>query len=308
MDEPQPHRVEALALEAGDGLFRAVHGVPQDGVADVGHVDPDLVGASRLQTAAHMGAARVPGDDLTMGHRAAAVRHHRHFLPVHRMAADGGVHSAAVLFQVPHHHALVGPGQGVVLELGGELLVGIVVFRRDDEAGGVPVNAVDDTRPQFPADAGEGVPAVVEQGVDQRAVRVAGGRVDHQALGLVHHDDILILVDDVQRDVLGHHVHRFRVRQRDAHGLVPLEAGVFRGGTAAAGNLALLQQPGGGGAAHALQLSRQPRVQPGAGVLSRCFENPLFHGALPSCRIFRRTTGSRPPPAQRPPRCSSPPR
>ena len=69
----------------------------------------------------------------------------------------------------------------MVLELGGELLMGEVVFRRDDEAGGVPVDAVDDARPQFPADAGEGVPAVIEQGVDQRAVRVAGGRVDHRA-------------------------------------------------------------------------------------------------------------------------------
>ena len=96
----------------------------------------------------------------------------------------GAFSRAAVLFEAAHRDRLVHPGQGVVLELSGERSGGQVVFRRDDEAGGVPVDAVDDTRPQFPADAGEGIPAVVEQGVDQRAVRVAGGRVDHQPLGL----------------------------------------------------------------------------------------------------------------------------
>ena len=46
MEESQPHRMETLALKAGNCLFGAVHRVSQDGVADVGHVDPDLVGAS----------------------------------------------------------------------------------------------------------------------------------------------------------------------------------------------------------------------------------------------------------------------
>ena len=41
--------------------------------------------------------------------------------------------------------------------------------------------------------AGETVPAVVEQGVDQRAVAVAGGGVDHHAHRLVHHDHVLVL-------------------------------------------------------------------------------------------------------------------
>ena len=66
------------------------------------------------------------------------------------MAANGGVHGAAVLAQVPHHDAAVDAGEGVVLELGGELLVGEVVFRRDEEAGGVPVDAVDDAGPSSP--------------------------------------------------------------------------------------------------------------------------------------------------------------
>ena len=71
---------------------------------------------------------------------------------------------------------------------------------------------------------------MVEQGVDQRAVRVAGGRMDHQPLGLVHHDHVAVLVHHIQGDVLGRHVHRLRVRQGNGHGLSPAQAVVFRQG------------------------------------------------------------------------------
>ena len=54
MDEAQAGGVEALAGEAGDRLFGAVDRVSQDGVADVGHVDTDLVGAAGLQAAAQV--------------------------------------------------------------------------------------------------------------------------------------------------------------------------------------------------------------------------------------------------------------
>ena len=86
----------------------------------MGHVDADLVGPARLQPAADVGDAAVPGDDLPVGHGTAAVCHHRHLLPVGGMAADGGVHGAPVLPEIAHHQALVGPGQGVVRQLGGE--------------------------------------------------------------------------------------------------------------------------------------------------------------------------------------------
>ena len=45
---------------------------------------------------------------------------------------------------------------------------------------------------------------MVEQGVDQRPVGIAGGRVDDQPGGLVDHQQMLVLEDDLQRDVLGH--------------------------------------------------------------------------------------------------------
>ena len=125
-------------------------------MADTGHVDTDLVGPAGLQAAADVGIAGKPLHDLPVGHRAPAPPvHHRHLLPVRRAAADGGVHGAPVLPEISHRHRLVGPGQGVVLELGGQGLVGEVVLGGDDEAAGVPVDAVDDAGAQGSVDSGE---------------------------------------------------------------------------------------------------------------------------------------------------------
>ena len=107
----------------------------------------------------------------------------------------------------------------MVLELRSQLLMGEIVFRRDDEAGGVPVDPVHNARPQGSAHAGERIPAVVEQSVDQRPVGMARRRMDHQPLGLVHHKDVPVLIDHIQRDVLGNRVQNLRFRQGDLHGL-----------------------------------------------------------------------------------------
>ena len=41
-----------------------------------------------------------------------------------------------------------------------------------------------------------------DQRVDQRTGLVAGGRMHHQAPRLVDDDDVVILIDDVERDIL----------------------------------------------------------------------------------------------------------
>ena len=72
----------------------------------------------------------------------------------------------------------------------------------DHDAGGVLVQPVHDAGAAFAADAGEAVAAMGDEGVDQRAVRVAGGGVDDQAGGLVQHQQIGVLVEDGERQVL----------------------------------------------------------------------------------------------------------
>ena len=64
MEKPQPHGVETLARQPRHGLFGPIHRIPQNRVADVGQVDPDLVGAPGDELAAHQGEPVPDGQGL----------------------------------------------------------------------------------------------------------------------------------------------------------------------------------------------------------------------------------------------------
>ena len=81
---------------------------------------------------------------------------------------------------------------------------------------------MDDAGAQLAADAAQ-VVDVVEQGVDQRAVGVARGRVDDHARRLVDDDDVGVLVDDVERQGLRLRRGRRRGRHVDDHFLLRLD-------------------------------------------------------------------------------------
>ena len=226
-----------------------------------------------------------------MGHSVPSAGHHSHFLPVCGTAADGSVHRPGILPKIAGDDAAVGPGQRVILKLLRQFHMGEVVFCGDDETGGVPVNAVDDAGPQFSVDPGKAVPAVIQQGVHQCPVRVSRRGVDHQPLRFVHHDDVLVLVHHVQRDILRHDVHRLRLRQFHRHRFPAGQPGVFSEGFSRRRHPALLHQLLNGGAGQ-LRLLCQPCVQPFSGILTGRLQDQRLH-PFSSCHAFRRVTRNR---------------
>ena len=68
--------------------------------------------------------------------------------------------------------------------------------------------------PLLAADAAQ-VVDVVEQRVDQRAAGVAGGRMHHHAGRLVDDDQVVVLVEDRQRQRLGRGAGIDRLRDVD---------------------------------------------------------------------------------------------
>ena len=108
--------------------------------------------------------------------------------------------------------------------------VGGVVFAGHQKSRGILVDSVDDSRPELPIDAGKAVPAVEQQGVYQGACAVACRRVHHHALGFIDHDEILILVDDVQGDVFRQErrfLRSLRLRQLDQIPLIQQVAAFY---------------------------------------------------------------------------------
>ena len=99
-----------------------------------------------------------------------------------------------VLLEIPDAKPIEAVPQDIPLDivyedshLLGKTDVGGVVLCHHQQAAGVLVDAVHDAGADLAADAGQAALAMPQQGVDQGAVRVAGGRVHHHALGLVDH-------------------------------------------------------------------------------------------------------------------------
>ena len=61
---------------------------------------------------------------------------------------------------------------------------------------------MDNALPLHAVAGGELSLAVKEQGVDQRPLLVARAGVHHHVFGFVDHQQVLVLVDDIQRDLL----------------------------------------------------------------------------------------------------------
>ena len=98
---------------------------------------------------------------------------------------------------------------GVGAELAREIAVGRVGLRDHEDAARALVEAMDQSGPGTPSIAGLPrlgaltVTDVMHQPVQQRARPVARAGVHHETGRLVHHQDLRVLVEHVQREGLG---------------------------------------------------------------------------------------------------------
>ena len=101
------------------------------------------------------------------------------------------------------------------LLLGLDGMARAIVARDHQQPRGIAVEPMDDAGAQIAADGDIGIAR--EQSVDERAIEMAGGRVDDHAGRLVDHRDIGIFIDHGQRNILGHQVSRPRDGQPNDH-------------------------------------------------------------------------------------------
>ena len=154
--------MEALTCQPRAGLFGSIDHISQQRVADVGQMDPDLVGSSGLQAALNMGIPRKTGENGPVGDRLPSLQEvDRHPLSICPVAGDGGVDRARVLSQIANAYRLILPVQAVILKLLRQSEVGEIVFGGDKKAGGIPVDAVNNTGAEGSVDSGERFFAVI---------------------------------------------------------------------------------------------------------------------------------------------------
>ena len=200
--------------------MRTIDRVTHQRVAGMGEMHPDLMGAPGLELTGdeHGDRLAAPAIErllhLPMGDGLAAALAHRHFLPRVGMAIDRGIDRALPpCWNAPRECHVAAPqraGPAMIGELRAQRLMGRIVLGRDHQAGGVLVEPMHDAGPPDAADAGKACATVRDQRIDQRPGFVARRGMDDQPLRLVDDDEVVILVDNIERDGLAFRFGRAR--------------------------------------------------------------------------------------------------
>ncbi len=187
----------------------AVDRVPGDRVPDRLEMDADLVGPPGDEVELEQGPGAEPLADPVARDRWPAVRDDRHPGPMLRIAADRRLDPPGVRGDTALDEGLVGLLHPAGLELGHQAGLGSIVLGDHQQAARVAVEAMDDPGPAHAGDpAVFGAAGPAEQGVDERPRRVSSRRMDDEPGRLVDDEQVVVLVDDAQRDRLAADVER----------------------------------------------------------------------------------------------------
>ncbi len=188
-------RVQGRALDERGGA--PVDSVSQHRVADVGEVDPDLVGAPGQK--ANLKEAVSPGQRETaeLRDRLPPPGDHCHPLAAPGIAPDWRFDPGRPLRHLSDDDRQVEAMHAAPLQLLAEVPMRDIVAGHDEETRGVPVEPVDNTRA---LSSPNGRPALAprQEPVDERASGMPGTRMNDQPGGFVEHHQVLILIDHVQ--------------------------------------------------------------------------------------------------------------
>lgn len=206
MGDAKPPGVKHEAVHR-DGLAvrLTIDGVAQKGVTEETVVHPDLVGSPGVQSTENQRGAIWRGvKKVKVGNRGFSRTGiaNRHALSVHWVARDVVEDGLVGFLRRGLSDAEVEFGALTVGKLGDEMFEGGVCFCRDDAAGGVFVEAVDDAGPPFPAFGGELARAMVEESIDQSFVFIARSGMDDHTGGLIDDDEFRVFVEDREGNVL----------------------------------------------------------------------------------------------------------
>lgn len=190
----------------------------------MGKMHPDLMGAPRLQPAGQMRRSGLISEarfDTGARDRVAPLPlgHDRLFLTICAVARNGCAQAHHGAGLEPNHsqspearitrlwHAVdqrvINPVHRVGRELRRKTLMRAVGLRGHEQAGSLLVDPVHDARTLFATDPGQAVAAMVHESIHKRSRRTARGRMNDHSGRLVNHDQIAVLINDLERDRLG---------------------------------------------------------------------------------------------------------
>ena len=86
-----------------------------------------------------------------------------------------------------------------------------VIFRNYQQPARVFIDPVDDSWMDHAVDSGKTFAAVIQQRVHESSVVVSVSGVNHHSFRLVDHEQIVIFIHDIKRNIFGLRIERLRV-------------------------------------------------------------------------------------------------
>lgn len=189
----------------------AGHRMPQ-----CGEVYTDLVSPPGVEFTADESMPGSSFDHLVSRPREPAAADDGHSLPVFGVTSDWPFELTGVVRDPSANDGHVRATQRAILQLRRERSVAHVVASYDDQPRCALVEPVHDARTCRATDGGP-VSAPAEQRVDQRARVMARSRVNHHPGGLVDDREVVVLVDDLERNRLRGSVGDVGLRDLELH-------------------------------------------------------------------------------------------
>ena len=287
---------------------RPIGWIAHDWMADRGQMDPNLMGSAGFEPASEQardrlgwlpgpgappdplaavwqpGAARIPLQGLPVSDSLSAPLPHCHMVAGMGRSVDRTVDGALGPLRRPPDEGQIAafepvPVAAVAGELRRQAPMRPIVLRHHHEAACVLVEPVHDARPALAADTGKARTAMGDQRVDQRTGLVSRGRVDHHVGRLIDNDDVIVLVDNLERDRFRGGLGRLRRRHVEHDGIAGIDAMARIADRAAADrDRAGLDQRLEPAARQFGDMRRQHAVKPHSGVIRRGNNRSRRHG------------------------------
>ena len=183
----------------------AVEGIADQSMAQMGEMNPDLMGPTRGQTALNPSRiGLICALDLIASDRwfSLVLTDDGHFLAVYGAATDITSDLAGGWDGYPPDEGSVGARNLACGKIARQRLVRRLGFRGDHDPARILVETMHNSGAAEAADAGEVGTAMAEQGIDEGSVWVSRGRMDNHAGRLVDDNQVCILETDIERDML----------------------------------------------------------------------------------------------------------
>ncbi len=171
-------------------------------------MQPDLVGAPGFQSAFDQagngggaGAETLNGAVMSDG-MPAAIFQDGHFFTILGGPADIAFDPAIEGRGAAADNGAVKPLDGMAGKLFGQRVMRSVILDHYNQSAGILVDTVDNTGALDSTDAGQACAAMMDQGIDQGAGKIAGAGMDNQPGGFINNNQIIVFIDHSQRNVL----------------------------------------------------------------------------------------------------------